>query len=187
MEGEIVEGRKMFALQELTDVMTERLQQHGIQKTVNGTRLKETVLQRFPTITAEKDARNRVFIVCSKTTKRSISDATQTPDEKARTLVMGSSILRKAVFDHDSAFSFEGSLPIKCEESSCPQRMKYFFRQLLTGPKSSPEQENSRKIISMCQIVMQYMTSTSANFQCEPLFAVFLALKLYSQTRSKRW
>ena len=139
--------------------MTEGLQQHGIQKTVNCTRLKKTVLQHFPHMTTEKGIRNRVFIVCSKTAKKIISDATQTPDEEARILVMEASILRKAVFYHDSAFSFDCSISDESEESSCPQRIKYFFRQLLTEPKSSPEQENSRKIISVCQIAMQYITS----------------------------
>ena len=98
---------------------------------------------------------------------------------------MAVSILRNAVFDQNNAFSFDGSFPDKCEESSVPQRMKYFFRQLLTGPKSSPEQE-IQGIISVCQIDMLNTTSISANFHCEPPFAVFLVLKLHSQTRSKR-
>lgn len=99
---------------------------------------------------------------------------------------MAASILRKAVLDHDTVFRFDGSFPSGCEESSIPQRIKYFFRQLLAGPKSSPDQENSRKILSVSQLAMLNMTSLSVNLNCEPPLALFLALKLHSQTRSKK-
>jgi len=45
-----------------------------------------------------KGIRDRVFIVYSKTARKIISDATQTPDEEAHTLLMAASILRKAVW-----------------------------------------------------------------------------------------
>lgn len=186
IKEEITGGRSIFALQDLTDMMTERLEQHGIQKTVNRTRLKERVLEHFPDLTEEKGIRDRVFIICSKTARKIITEATQTPDEEVRTLLMAASILRKSVLDHDTAFRFDGSFPNGCEESSVPQRIKYFFRQLLAGPKSSPEQDNSRKILSVSQLAMLNMTSLSANLNCEPPLAVFLALKLHSQTRSKK-
>ena len=99
---------------------------------------------------------------------------------------MAALILRKAVLDHDTASRFDGSFPNGCEELSVPQRIKYFFRQLLAGPKSLPEQENSRNILSVSQLAMLNMTSLSANLNCEPPLAVFLALKLHSQKRSKK-
>ena len=97
-------------------MMTTKLQQHRIQKAVNYTHLNKTILQHFRNMTAEKGIRNRVFIVCSKTARKMISDATQTPDQEARTLVMATSILRKAVFDNDNAFCFDGWFPDKCQE-----------------------------------------------------------------------
>ncbi|CAB1426742.1 unnamed protein product [Pleuronectes platessa] len=54
VQEEIAGGRNIFALQDLTDMMTERLEQSGIQKTVNRTRLKKTVLKHFPDLTVEK-------------------------------------------------------------------------------------------------------------------------------------
>lgn len=186
IKEEVTGGRRIFPLQDLTDMMTERLEQHGIQKTVNRTRLKERILEHFPSLTEEKGIRDRVFIICSKTARKVISDATQTPDEEAHTLLMAASILRKAVVDHDTVFKFDGSFPNGCEESSVPHRIKYFFRQFLAGPKSSPEQENSRKILSVSQLAMLNMTSLSTNLCFEPPLAVFLALKLHSQTRSKK-
>ena len=117
----------MFALQYLIDRMTEILEQHG--QSVNRTRLNE----HFPDLTEKKGILDRVFIICSKAARKVISDATQSPDEKARTLLMAPSILRNAVLVYDTAF------PNGCKESSLPQRIQYLFRQFLAGPKSSPK------------------------------------------------
>ncbi len=70
----ITRGRRVFALQDLTEMMTERLEQYGIQKIMHRTRLKETVLKNFPDLTEEKGIRDRVFIMCSKTARKNISD-----------------------------------------------------------------------------------------------------------------
>ena len=43
---EIAGWRRIFTLHDLTDIMTERLEQHGINKMVNRTRLKERILER---------------------------------------------------------------------------------------------------------------------------------------------
>lgn len=72
IKEEVSGGRRFFALQDLTDMMTERLELHGIQKAVNRTRLKETVLEQFPNLTEEKGVRNRVFLVCLKTARKII-------------------------------------------------------------------------------------------------------------------
>ena len=136
IKEEITGGPRLFALQDLTDMMTQMLEHHGIHNTVNQTCLKERVLEHFPNLTEEKGIRDRVFIICSKTARKVISDATETPDEEACTLLMAASILRKAALDHDTAFRFDGSSPSGCEESSVPQCINYFFCQLLAEPKS---------------------------------------------------
>lgn len=83
-------------------------------------------------------------------------------------------------------FRFSVSFPKGCEESSVLQHIKYFFCHLLATAKSSLEQENSWEILSVSQVAMLNMTSLSLNFNCEPPLAVFLALELHSQTRSKK-
>lgn len=183
---EIAGGCRIFALQDLTDMMTERLEQHEIRKKVNCTRLKKRVLENFPHLTEEKGIRNRVFLVCSEEARKIISSASQTPEEELRTLLMAASILRKAVLGHDTVFNFMGLFPEGCEEFAVPVRLKYFFRQLLHGPKSSPMQDNSRAVLSMSQLTILNITSLPANRRCEPPLAVFLALQLHSQTRSKK-
>ncbi len=186
VNDEIAGGCRIFALQDLTDMMTERLEQHEIRKKVNCTRLKKRVLENFPHLTEEKLIRNRVFLVCSEEARKIISSASQTPEEELRTLLMAASILRKAVLGHDTVFNFMGLFPEGCEKFAVPVRLKYFFRQLLHGPKSSPMQDNSRAVLSMSQLTMLNITSLPANRRCEPPLAVFLALQLHSQTRSKK-
>ncbi len=183
---EIAGGCRILALQVLTDMMTERLGQHEICKKVNCTRLKKRVLEHFPHLTEEKGIRNQVFLVCSETTRKIISSASQTPEKEARTLLMAASILRKAVLGHDTAFNFKGLFPEGCEESAVPIRLKYFFRQLLHCPKSSPMQDNPRAVLSMSQLTMLNIISLPANRRCEPPLAVFLALQPHSQTRGKK-
>lgn len=186
IQEEVAAGQRIFALQDLTDMMAEQLEQHGIKKTVNRTRLKHMILENFPNLTEEKGVRDKVYFVCSATARKIISDVTQTPDEEARTLLLAASILRKDVLNHDSPFKFVGSFSSDCEESSIPKRMKYFFRQLLSGPSSSPEQETSRNVLSVSQVAMLNMTSLSANLNNKPPLPVFLAMKLHSETRSKK-
>lgn len=127
IKEEVTGGRRIFALQDLTDMMTERLEQHGIQKTVNRTRLKERVLEHFPSLKEEKGIRDRVFIICSKTARKVISSAIQTPDEESRTLLMAASILRKAVVDHDTAFKFDASFPRGLRRIICSTTYKVFL------------------------------------------------------------
>ena len=183
---EVAAGVSIFALHELTTIMTEKLKGHGITKTVNCTRLKKRVLDHFPDLTEEKGIRDRVFLVCSRMARKIISQSNDTPEEESRILLLAASILRKALRDHNAAFCFQGSFPDNCAESAVPARIKYFFRQLLEGPKSSPDQDNSRKILSVSQLTMLNMGSLSANLKSEPPLAIFLALKLHSQTRSKK-
>ena len=99
---------------------------------------------------------------------------------------MVASILRKVILDHGNTFKFDGSFPSDCEETAVPQRMKYFFRQLLAGPKSSPTQDNSKKVLSVSMVAILNMTSLSTNMNCEPPLAVFLAMKLPSLTGNKK-
>ncbi len=55
-------------------------------------------------------------------------------------------------------------------------RLKYLFRQLLHGPKSSPMQDNSRAVLSMSQLTMLNITSLPA---CHESSSRFLTLHCF--------
>jgi hypothetical protein len=120
IKEEVAGIRRICALQDLTDIMTEILQQYKLQMTLN--------CEHFSKLTKEKDIRktefHRLFEHSWKGHIRCNSD------EKAQILLMAATILRKAVLDHDAVFKFDGSFPNCCEESSVLKRMKYFVNSL---------------------------------------------------------
>ena len=128
IKEEVAGIRRICALQDLTDIMTEILQQYKLQMSVNRMCLKEHVLEHFSKLTEEKDIRttefHRLFEHSWKGHIRCNSE------EKAQILLMAATILRKAVLDHDAVFKFDGSFPNCCEESSVLKRMKYFVNSL---------------------------------------------------------
>ena len=85
---EVIGSDTIFALQDLTDMLTERLKQHEIQKTVNRMRFQERRREHFPNLTKEKDIRDLVFNIYLKAARMIISGATQAPHEKAPPLPM---------------------------------------------------------------------------------------------------
>jgi len=72
---EVTGGRRILSLQDLTDMMSERLEQHDIRKTVNRTHLKKRILEYLPDLTEEKGILDRIFLVSSDTAREIISDA----------------------------------------------------------------------------------------------------------------
>lgn len=91
-----------------SDMMTERLERHGIQKTVNRTHIKKSVLKHFPDLTEKKGTCDQVFIFCSKTARMIISVASQTPKEEVHTLCLAAPTLRKDVLNHGTPLRFDG-------------------------------------------------------------------------------
>ena len=127
IKEEIELGISVLPLQDLSERIAEAYQQHGITKSVNRTRLKETILEVFSNLEAEKGAKSLVFLICSKVSRKITSEAAMNPDEEARTLLMAASVLRKAVKHFPGNYQFEGHFPNHCEKSSLPPRLKYFL------------------------------------------------------------
>ena len=61
IKEEIELGISVLPLQDLSERIAEAYQQHGITKSVNRTRLKETILEVFSNLESEKGAKSRVF------------------------------------------------------------------------------------------------------------------------------
>ena len=189
IQEEIANGCNFFSLQDLTENLEKRYQENNINSKINRTMLKERILLRFPDLQEEIGARKKVFLICSKAARKIICSATQHPNEEIRTLLQAASILRKATKEHD-LFRFTGSFPNSCEEESVPFMLKYFFSQLLLGPKQgkkTPEQNfNSREVLTLSQLSMQNINSLHTYFRYESPLSIYLSLKLHADTRSKR-
>lgn len=155
----------MFALHDLTDMMTEEFEQRDFQNMISRTRLKERIFEHFPDLTEEKETRDRVF-----------PEANHSPESrkfKAKQfwimtqLSVSNDIFTMVVKNH----LFQLGLSIFSSTSFRAQIIA-FARQF---------QEDS----SMCHLAMLNMTYLSTNLKCETPLAMFLALKLHSQTMSK--
>ena len=66
-----------------------------------------------------------------------------------------------------------------------PTKIKYFFRQLLTGPSEEGD-ENSRKVLSTSQIAMLHLSSLPNGFKSEPLISICWGLKMHQEKRSRK-
>ena len=114
IKEEVTEGRKIFPLQDLTDMMTEILQKHDIQKTVNRTRLKERVLQQFPDLRKEKGIRDRVLLIV----QRLLESLFQKQIRYQRKSYIHYCRLHQFFvkqFETIRQFNFKGSFPSGCE------------------------------------------------------------------------
>ena len=54
------------------------------------------------------------------------------------------------------------------------------------GPKSKPEEKNSRKCLTLDQLTMQNMSFLSGNINSASPLSIYLSLKVHSETRSKK-
>ena len=61
IEDSLQEGQYFFKLQELHEMLTKRLQQFGIEKEKNRTKLKEKLLLEFPQATEQMIGKNVVI------------------------------------------------------------------------------------------------------------------------------
>ena len=60
---EVADDRNIFGLQDFTEIKEEKLKQHGMIKSVNRTRWKQSLLKKFPVLVEKKGVRDRVFLI----------------------------------------------------------------------------------------------------------------------------
>ena len=68
----------------------------------------------------------------------------------------------------------------------CTITSKILFRQLLIGPKSTPDDEYVRQTLTLCQLALQNMYFSTGTFSFESPLGIFLGVKVHTETRSKK-
>ena len=99
-EGCIENGTLLFKLSELSSLHIQRLEDLGIKKTINKTRLKIALLEHFNgTLQEQTDGRNTV-LVFSEAISGLLKDALKQRDfsEDAENLARAATIVRKDIF-----------------------------------------------------------------------------------------
>ena len=95
-----------------------RLEDLGIKKAINKTRLKVSLLEHFPEVLEQFDGKNTV-IVFKKGMENMLQEALKKCDfsEDAMTLAKAATIVRNDIFNHQ-AFKFADCFPPECQVPS---------------------------------------------------------------------
>ena len=124
-----VENEKLFfLLSELHSLYVSRLQALGIQKQINRTRLKISILENFPDAQEQNDGKN-VVIIFKKAIQGIVKEVVQQRDfsEDAMILAKVSAIVRKDIFGHEG-FTFSGRFPQDVFRNPCQLVLSHWYQ-----------------------------------------------------------
>ena len=101
-----------------------RLEEFGINKLVNKTRLKSHLLARFSGAHEQCDGKS-IVLVFNEGMRNLLKEALKNRDftEDAVILAKAAAIVRKDIFSHQG-FKFTGRFPAECQEESLPSSLK---------------------------------------------------------------
>ena len=118
IEKAVDSGTLLFLLSDVHSMYVNRLADFCINKQINKTRLKVSVLEKFPEAQEQHDGKNTV-IVFEEGMKNMLRGALKKRDfsEDVAILAKAATIVRKDIFNHDH-FTFTGSFPQKFIEQS---------------------------------------------------------------------
>jgi len=124
MEKAVSSGTSLFKLSEIYSLYVTRLQDLGVSKGYNKTKLKERLLEQFPEAQQQFDGRNTV-ITFNKAVQDMLREALQTRNfsEDTTILAKAATIIRSDIFNHNP-FRFNGSFPPNCQQESLPSSLK---------------------------------------------------------------
>ena len=119
-------GTSIIKLSDLATKFKCLLNEKGITKTVNVSRLREKIEARFPNCSIER--RNKLIYIlfkdqCELLLEEIIGNADLSDVDKV--LLKAANILRPLILGHKKNL-FEGSFNEDCQEKSVPEKLKYF-------------------------------------------------------------
>lgn len=110
-----------------------RLENMGVNKMINKTRLKSYLLDQFPDAHEQHDDRNTI-IIFKEGMRNMLRDVLKKTNfsEDAAVLAKAATIIRKDICNYQG-FSFTGSFPPHCQEDSLPTSLKSLISMILRG------------------------------------------------------
>ena len=172
-----------------------RLADFGINKQINKTRLKVSVLEKFPEAYEQHDNKKTV-IVFEEGMKNMLREALKKWNfsEDVAILAKAATIVRKDIFDHDH-FTFTGSFPPKCQEDSLPSSLKSLVSLIFNGPDlKDQDRHDSQAYLTISQLILYSVKKRPSKLdvkprhtlQREPPMPVYIGLNIHQLTRSKQ-
>ena len=196
IETSVENDKLMFLLSELHSLYVRRLETLDVQKNVNKTRLKTSLLENFPDAQEQNDDRN-VVIIFAKTIQSMVKEAMQQRDfsEDVVILAKASAIVRKDIFSH-KRFQFSGNFTEYCQECSVYASLKSLVSMILTGINiENTEVQESQACLTVCQTIFfnakERSTTKSKTGQTrhtksrEPPLPLYIGFNVHALTRSK--
>ena len=135
IECQVAAGQFIFKLAELHTIFQTRLRSIGHEVSINKSRLKNKLLDRFTGKCQEQsDGKNTLFVF-----NKGLQDLLKEEDKnrnfdiEAREMTRVVKMIRKDILDWNG-FTFDGSFPEDCQQNSIPPSLKALVGQLLYGP-----------------------------------------------------
>ena len=155
IENSVEDNKLLFMLSELHSLYISRLEALGVYKTVNKTRLKNSLLDQFPDAQEQNDGKNLV-IIFTKALQGMVKDAIKKRDfsEDATILAKASAIVRRDILKN-KGFNFSGSFTTDCQETSTPASLKSLISMILSGLDiENTEAQDSQPCLTVCQTII---------------------------------
>ena len=150
-------GTLLFPLPELHSLFENRLGDLGYPKSVNRFRLKNNVLDHFQEAKEQNDGKQTVLIF-GNGLRNIVKEALQERDFSDDAAVLAKAnnckIVRRDLFSH-KGFSFSGTFPVGCQESSVPASLKSLISMIINGLNVKwQEHKGSQLCLTVCQTVL---------------------------------
>ncbi len=195
IEKAVNSGTLLFPLSDIHSMYVNRLEDFGITKQINKTRLKVNLLEKFPEAQEQHDGKNTI-IVFEEGMKNMLREALKKRDftEDVAILAKAATIVRKDIFTHDH-FKFSGSFPPKCQEDSLPSSLKSLVSLIFNGPNlKNQDRRDSQACLTASQLLLYNVKKRPSkvdvkprhSLQREPPIPVYIGLNVHQVTRSKK-
>ena len=192
VERSVYSGTVFFKLSELYMLYVSRLEDLGIKKVINKTRLKVQLLEQFPEAQEQFDGRNGVIII-KKGMESMLRNALKKRDfsEDVIVLAKAATIIRDDIFNHQG-FKFTGSFPPGCQEDSLPLSLKSLVSLILSGPDlKDQDKHDSQPCLTISQLLYYNIKKKPSDAAVkmrhtlvrEPPLPIYIGLNMHQQTR----
>lgn len=198
IETAVDNGTLIFPLSQLHLLYTQRLATLGIDKQVNRTRLKESLLENFIEAQVQSDGKN-VVIVFKKTmqhlVKQAITHSKRDFTKDAIVLAKAAATVRKDLLTY-KGYEFYASFGEQCQQNSIPSSLKSLISMMLTGVDiENTDTQDSQPCLTVCQTILfnakgrsnqkAKTGATRLSKDREQPLPLYIGLNVHAMTRSK--
>ena len=195
IEKAVDSGTLLFQLTDIHSMYVNHLEDFGINKQNNKTRLKVDALEKFPEAQEQHDGKNTI-IVFEEGMRNMLKEALKKRDfsEDVTVLAKAAKIVRDDIFNHDH-FTFTGSFPPRCQEDSLPSSLKSLVSLILNDPNlKDQDRHESQACLTISQLILHIIKKRPSKLdakprhtlQREPPIRVYIGLNKHQVARSKK-